>query len=163
MSFTQWLKDRGSWRDIRRKGGSPYLERFFLAKVKGWSAYLHLFHDSDEGPWVHDHPWWNVSIVLAGRYREWYADGTYKDRKAGDIVFRQAQVAHRIEIPEECKGKVWSLFITGKRWREWGFFMPEWTEASKVTVVRGRDFDLKGWLFPKVVWRKHEQGRVAIA
>lgn len=32
---------------------------------------LHIFNRGDESPHLHDHPWWNVSIVLNGEYVEW--------------------------------------------------------------------------------------------
>lgn len=165
--FTSWLKNRGSWRHITRTE-EPYLDRYFLAKGRKGRVYLHNFHDSDtnlntDGSYsVHDHPAWNISIVLAGEYREWYPDGTFKIRKAGDIVFRTAEVAHWIEIPAEQKGKVWSLFIMGETKRQWGFYLKEgWISAEKLGIAtRDVDFRLEGWLFPKVVWLTKQTDKV---
>lgn len=167
-AFAKWMQDRGSFREIRRANGEQYLDRHFILKVKGKSAYLHRFWKSDDASLgVHDHPWTNVTIVLKGEYIEHYYDGTSVRRKAGDIVFREARTAHRIEIEPQWEGKVWSLFLTAKRFRDWGFYTKDgWVEASKLTEV-GRDFYLVGWLFPRVVriqhnsvWRSKDDDRL---
>lgn len=99
-----------------------YLRRWWLIPRNRWAnAYLHRFDDSD-GPDPHDHPWWNVSIILRGRYREHYHDGTYRDRRAGCIVVRHPNVLHRLQV---INGPVWTLFITGPRRRVWGFMTPD--------------------------------------
>ena len=51
---------------------------------------------------MHDHPWVNVSVVLSGRYREHFHDGTSVVRKPGHIVFRGARTLHRIELLSEA-------------------------------------------------------------
>lgn len=95
-----------------------YLHRWHLIPRNRWAnVYLHRFHESD-GPDVHDHPWFNVSIVLRGAYREHSHDGTYRDRGPGAVVFRQARVLRRLEI---LSGPVTTLFLTGPRRRVWGF------------------------------------------
>jgi len=150
--FAKWMETRGSFRSIKREGGKDYLERHFILKIKGRSVYLHRFWDSDPGNDLHDHPWYNISIVLKGEYIEHLQDGSSIRRKAGDICFRTARTAHRIEIEPGWEGKVWTLFLTGKRYRQWGFYTPNgWVEASEITEVKGRDFNLVGWLFPRVI------------
>jgi hypothetical protein len=48
-------------------------------------------------------------------------------RKAGSIVFRRGVSRHRIELPIINGGLsyCWTLFITGPRYREWGFWCPQ--------------------------------------
>ncbi len=111
-----------------------YLSRWFLVKnigrgiyggrlrantikTKFMNIYLHCVHKSDDDRALHDHPWFNISIILKGTYREVYHD-KHKIRKAGDIIFRFPNTAHRLEV---VSGPVWSLFITGPKVREWGF------------------------------------------
>lgn len=99
-------------------GKPPYLRRWWFCRTKLFSAYLHRFGSSDDARAVHDHPAANLSIVLAGRYREHFHDGTYKDRGPGSIVFRQARLLHRLEL---LTPTVTTLFFFGPRTREWGF------------------------------------------
>ena len=68
------------------------------------------------------HPWANTSFVLIGRYREHTPDGTF-ERTAGDIVKREADALHRVELyPGE---QAITLFMTGPTIREWGFACPQ--------------------------------------
>lgn len=104
------------------KGEPDYMRRWWLwPRNRFFNAYLHKLGSSDDARAYHDHPWFNVSIILKGSYREHFHDGTSKVRRAGHIVFRSALTLHRLEIIEP----VLSLFITGPRVREWGFLTPD--------------------------------------
>jgi len=153
--FTSWLKRRGSWRMIQRDG-EDYLERYFLLRLFGHDWYLHSFWKSDPDD-VHDHPYDNTSFILKGGYREYFYDGTFKDRGRWSYIFRQAELAHRIEVAPGSEGKTWTIFHKGKRRREWGFYTSKgWQAAAEYdrepVDVYGRDFVYKGWLFPRIVW-----------
>lgn len=101
----------------------PYLHRWWLIPRNRWfNIYLHHFMRSDDDRALHDHPWWNLSILLKGGYIEHLPDGVKKYRVLGDFVWRRATQAHRIEL---AAGPVWTLFITGRRVREWGFLCPQ--------------------------------------
>lgn len=97
------------------------------------NAYVHRFLRSDEDRALHDHPWSWVTVLLDGSYWEHVpADPDFpagatvrRRREAGDIVVRQdAAYPHRIELDEGRP--VTTLFLTGKKTREWGF----WCGAS---------------------------------
>jgi len=126
---------------INRLLGAPnytvgdYLHRWYLVPRNRFAnAYLHRFSVSD-GQDVHDHPWFNVSIILRGRYREHYHDGTYRNRRPGMVVFRGARLLHRLEVLD---GPVWTLFLTGPRRRDWGFMTREgWVHFESYTGERG--------------------------
>ena len=101
---------------------NPYLKRWWLIpRNRFFNIYLHKFLRSDDDRALHDHPWWNVSYLLAGQYIEHMirAGGVHSAVRyaAGDLRLRGATTAHRIEIDQPC----WSLFITGPVIREWGF------------------------------------------
>ena len=81
------------------------------------NIYLHRFEDSDQ-PVPHDHPYWNVSIILSGRYLEHWHDGESVIRSPGCVVFRSSRTLHWLEI---LGAPVWTLFFHGPRRREWGF------------------------------------------
>jgi len=91
---------------------------------------------SDNDTALHDHPWWNVSLLLKGDYLEHtIKEGGINYKKqycARDLKFRTAKSPHRIEINN---GPSWSLFITGPTIRGWGFHCPKrwvpWKEFVK--------------------------------
>ena len=109
----------------------PYLTRWHLVRKNDWfNVYLHNFARGDADRELHDHPWANVSIVLRGRYLEevpagdWrmYEHGrptTFLVRESGSIVFRRAGQMHRLHVDQP---PCWSLFITGPKVRNWGFY-----------------------------------------
>lgn len=115
------------------KPGSPYMRRWYVIPRNRWfNIYLHNIVRSDDDRALHDHPWWNLSILLKGSYREVTPKGTFL-RGAGSVVFRRATAAHRLEVD----GSTWSLFITGRKVREWGFWCPQgwkiWTSFVDMT------------------------------
>lgn len=134
----------------------PYLRRWWLLP-RNWifNVYLHEFVRSDDDRALHDHMYFNCSILLRGKYFEHtIAAGGVRSkvcRIAGDVVFRSPWRAHRIELFRrwlrvlESNGSTayhavgelpcWSLFITGPRMRSWGFHCPDagWIHWRKFT------------------------------
>lgn len=110
----------------------PYLLRWYVIPRNRWfNIYLHLFLRSDDDRALHSHPWrWNVSVLLSGSYTEVLpADPAVPAgetvsvvREQGDIKFRWGESYHRVEL---TKGAVWTLFLTGRNVREWGFACPK--------------------------------------
>ena len=103
-------------------GDPVYLERWWIVpRNEQQNVYLHRILRDDDDRALHDHPWDNVSYVIAGSYREITPDGTFI-RQPGDVVKRQATDMHRLELidGEPCV----SLFFTGQKVREWGFDCP---------------------------------------
>lgn len=130
-------------------GGSadPYLLRWYVIPRNRWfNIYLHRFLRSDDDRALHDHPWACVSILLENNYIEVLPTkgGTTREviRPAGSIIFRLPSSAHRIHLH---KGPCWTLFITGPKVRDWGFWCPQgwrhWKDftagARGETVGRG--------------------------
>jgi hypothetical protein len=110
-----------------------------------FNCYLHRVYRSDDDTALHDHPWWNFSIVLDGGYwehtilpggvhrKEWFGPGAMQFRGFG-------RNAHRLELaPMHATGEPWNpdtlmpattIFITGPVLRRWGFHHPErWVDA----------------------------------
>lgn len=114
----------------------PYLKRWWIIPRNRWfNIYLHQFFHSDEDRALHDHPWVNCSILLAGSYVEHMRGGRSTIRRPWRPTFRLPGTAHRIEIMD---GKpVWTLFITGPRVREWGFHCPKGWVHWEVFTKRG--------------------------
>jgi hypothetical protein len=125
-----------------------YMQRWFLlgsdADQTRIRIRIHRIMRSDAGRDLHDHPWWYLTIILRGGYWEHthITDAEYCRATArgtlvvtgvtddgfnikkwygrGSILFRRATARHRIEIPEG--GEAWTLFTTGPKQREWGFW-----------------------------------------
>ncbi len=117
--------------------GDDYLRRWWVLPRNPWfNVYLHRINASDDDRALHDHPWWNVSIILRGRYLEVVrrrAGLVARMRNAGSMVFRRGRTAHRLEVQDG--EHAWTLFITGPRIREWGFHCPQgWRHWREFTA-----------------------------
>lgn len=116
----------------------PYLHRWYLIPRNRWlNLYLHHFMRSDDDRAMHDHPWWWMSVILAGPgYYEHTPTGIFW-RKPWRPRFGKATALHRVELShigqpyhpyDWPETPVWTLFLTGPRVREWGFQCPKgWT------------------------------------
>jgi hypothetical protein len=117
----------------------PYLRRWFvIPRNPIFNVYLHQFLRSDDDRALHDHPWANCSVLLRGSYIEHTiaAGGIHKRQclVAGDLRVRwTGRFAHRVELFD---GPCWTLFITGPRYREWGFHCPDegWIHWKRFTA-----------------------------
>jgi hypothetical protein len=126
----------------------PYMLRWHVIRRNRWlNIYLHHFLRSDDDRALHDHPWANVSILLEGAYVEHTIEAggihVHTRRVAGELKFRGAEAAHRIELSD---GPCWTLFLTGRVIRKWGFHCPRgwvpWQEFTNpadggATIGRG--------------------------
>lgn len=105
--------------------GADYLRRWWVIPRNDFAnVYLHEFLASDEDRAMHDHPWRSTSVILFGQYIEHTPEGSFV-RMAGEVVERQADALHRIELianreTGELEPAI-SLFFTGPKAREWGF------------------------------------------
>jgi hypothetical protein len=120
----------------------PYLYRWYVIPRNPWlNIYLHKFLRDDEDRALHDHPWWFVSLILKGGYFEVTPTGTI-ERGWLSLGFRPALWRHRVVLPRaygdnHAVGRMvpaWTLVITGRKVREWGFWCPKgfvvWTEFT---------------------------------
>lgn len=58
-------------------------------------------------------------------------------RPAGTLILRKPTQPHRVVIPGGPQAPVWSLFVTGPRVREWGFWCPRgWRHWRQFTDAR---------------------------
>lgn len=100
----------------------PYLRRWWLIPRNRWfNIYLHEIRKSDDDRALHDHPYYNMSIVLRGGYTEMTPVGSRR-RRAGSVVLRGARALHRLVIEGD---PAWTIFVTGPRIRNWGFACPK--------------------------------------
>lgn len=134
--------------------GSPYLRRFYITprrkdehgeetgKHVGFGVYLHYFYRGDEDRELHNHPWETaLSFILTGGYFE------ERRNKHDEVVLRNIRPLtfnsitcndfHRV-IKKEHAPHVWTIFITGKRIQDWGF----WDRDAK-KYISHEDFVVK--------------------
>ncbi len=135
--------------------GEKYLRRWWvIPRNPVFNIYLHHFQNSDDDRALHDHPWmFNLSWLLRGRYRELVPyepavsmrESLERDgqgnfvmglrRVEGSVKFRWGRSPHRIQLTH---GDCWTLFITGPRIREWGFYCrngwKHWRDFTKNDV-----------------------------
>lgn len=113
-------------RIINSIDGSPYLRRWHIIPRNRWlNIYLHHFVASDDDRALHCHPWASLSFLLKGELWEIYRCSTLvhgRPIRWLRPVVRPATHTHRLVL---APGKeAWTLFITGPRVREWGFYCP---------------------------------------
>jgi len=115
--------------------GEAYLRRWHLwrrAKGVGWSnLYVHEYVGSDLDRALHDHPWASLSLMLTGVLKEIYVRrGKYETRviQPGRLVYRPATFTHRLELVPSSRDIPRTLFLTGPKVRDWGF----WTSRGWV-------------------------------
>lgn len=125
--------------------GNPYLFRWYLVpKNTLANVYLHLQVASDPLRPLHDHPWDNTSTILAGGYEEYIsppdrpqtAYSSPRIRMPGNVIHRPANMPHRLILPADIPYSI-SLFTTGPKVRDWGFWYPDgWRPFEAVTVLK---------------------------
>jgi len=127
----------------------PYLRRHWLIpRNRFFNVYVHEFLRSDDDRALHDHPWlFNASWLIAGSYCEHTirAGGIVEKmvRVAGAWKFRWGPAPHRVELLQDPFAETlhelpcWTVFITGPRVRNWGFYCMErgWIPWQRFTAA----------------------------
>ena len=115
--------------------GEKYLYRWHvIPRNRFFNVYIHKFVGSDDPRTLHDHPWYSVSLLLKGEFVEHSFKGV-RHIPRFIPVFRTAKFAHRLEL---VQGPAWTLFVTGPRIRQWGFFCPKgWKHWSQCADEKG--------------------------
>ena len=132
---------------VIKVNNSPYLRRFYITPRRldedgedsgnflGFGIYLHYFYRGDEDRELHNHPWQTaVSYILCGGYKEERRDNktmsiNLRDINTGTLNFIKHIDFHRVIMNPEHK-HTWSLFFSGKRIQDWGFWDSETREYT---------------------------------
>jgi len=155
--------------DVRIPGDpsiQPYMLRWWkIPRNWAFNIYYHIVKRSDDDTALHDHPWWNFSIVLEGGYYEhlilpggvhkktWYGPGSVRFRPHGGFAHRLeldrkpvatpglSPVAQQVDYEMNRELPVKTIFITGPVLRRWGFHhTDQWVDAYEwddYTAERG--------------------------
>lgn len=127
---------------VYRSDGSVYFTRWRLIQTPFFSIFLHKFLTGDSDPYVHDHPWSFTSFVLRGGYIEARRNNNnhFLDaRQVKHINVMRRDDAHY--IMDLLRVPTWTLVITGRRRRTWGFWVPIKTQYNGVQNQRWIEFD----------------------
>lgn len=147
-----WLLGAGTARDLDQDGQSPNPPANRLTEwLSQWIVIrLHNTLMSDPAPHLHDHPAWNLSIVLKGGYWELLPDrdGLLEPfrhlaifhrelvqhrhlrtaertvamwRGPGCVVYRAATARHRLIL--QAGKPSWSIWMRGRTTQKFGFYV----------------------------------------
>lgn len=143
------IKGRPIWKKkiITSGNDETYLIRYSLPWLtcKWFAVKMHNILLSDDAC-LHDHPWSFISVILRGGYLEHrtidrpsamfdicgvgpetISFKIAKYYRAGYILWRPKNTIHRLQLLE-IDGKIqtaWTLVITFRKVKEWGFFTPK--------------------------------------
>jgi hypothetical protein len=105
-----------------------------------FNIYLHQILRSDDDRALHDHPWASVSFLLKGNLHEIVkveGDDLQILRAPRHFFpyYRSPELAHRLVIfdGQPC----WTLFITGRKARDWGFFCESGWRSHTIFRTKG--------------------------
>jgi hypothetical protein len=136
------------------EGGDTYMVRYVLVGTPWGDVKVHHILRPDQTRDLHDHPWPFLAVILRGGYTEevpWvrpngepmarhYRTGAplslRRTRRPGHAYLARATYTHRIH---ELHGDCWSLVLSGRRCRAWGFWMDGQWVHWKSYVARGTD------------------------
>lgn len=119
-------------REIPHPDGGLYLRRFFITpRWFPWiNVFVHKLYTSDPDRVMHDHPWDFWTFPLSG-YREYVPSfiGTSSHTRINTANrhswhYRRAIYVHRIF--ELFETPTWTIVVTKKARREWGFWVDDY-------------------------------------
>lgn len=121
-----------------------YMERWWLLpenSIVPYTIRVHHFLRADKERDRHNHPWPFRTFIAKGWYDEeaalWRGPGLPREEintrvSAGDTYARSVMDAHR--VVKVSDGGVWTIVITGKKRRPWGFYVgaqcEKWVDAD---------------------------------
>jgi hypothetical protein len=132
-----WIQKHILGRSDIYSGGVLYMRRWRVGPKWFLGLRLHHIVRSDADPELHDHPFSFATLILRGGYTEQLADGTRTRHGPGSVLFRSAEVLHRLDLDKPA----WTVVLRGPIRRSWGFmtrigWMPwqRFVDAKRVFV-----------------------------
>jgi len=96
-----------------------YMIRKTLMSYKKLHVRFHTILSEDKTPFLHNHPFYFISVILKNGYVEEFLDGDkikVKKHSVGSVIFRKPTDFHRIKL---INGVTKTLFITWKTPIKW--------------------------------------------
>lgn len=131
---------------VVRNDRDVYLRRWWvIPRNDDFNIYLHnMLRDDD--PILHDHMYVSHSLCLDGVLREVYQEyppiGSIETRMVGegDVTIRSPGMAHQLIVIVEA----WTIFVTGPRVKQWGFWCPKGFRHWSKYVATNQDPSVRG-------------------
>ncbi len=117
-----------------RPVGTPedrYLSRYRLLTTPWFKVDLNFFHRGDRDKALHSHPFYGLSLILVGGYREERREALpgrapimnrvrVSEYAPGSVSLIRPSTFHRVDLlaPTGC----WTLFVSSRGNGEWGFW-----------------------------------------
>ena len=105
-------------KEIKSKDGVLHFRRWEILKTRWGSIWIHGIYKEDQDPYLHNHPWDFISVVLFGKYLEKTED-KFITQSFGKINVRDGSKYHKIF--KLYTKSVYTLFIVSNVKREWGY------------------------------------------
>lgn len=143
---------------VRGSDAEVYMKRWWLIpRNRLFNVYLHCMLGDDDAV-MHDHMYASLSLVLTRGLGEKYCrdprrefffeqdlgTGNWDRRsywvqsrsfQAGDVIYRSRHFAHQLLV----ESPAWTIFVTGPRLKEWGFWCPRgWKHFKDYVRVTGK-------------------------
>lgn len=106
-----------TWQEKLGLKECPFMERWII-NFYFFSIRLHHWLASDDGRHYHNHPWWFWTWVIVGEYTDYSLNGL-ELMKRWTLKFRLHTHSHTVHIKENT----WTIVLTGKHKRDWGFWV----------------------------------------
>ena len=126
IGFLKKIIPKITWKQAGGLPECPYFYRYII-NFGHFAIRLHNWLGDDDHRAYHDHPYWFLTIVLKGGYTDVspaanpeHTHEIFDKLYAGSIRFREAHYKHSVQgvVPG-----TWTLLITGKPSRRWGFWV----------------------------------------
>lgn len=122
---------------IISKEGVLHFKRFAIIECKYFNIYVHTILQADKDLHLHDHPWSYTSIVLKGELVEQTRGNKFTNLKLFDVIERDAEESHKIF--ELKTPSVTTLFFTGPRKRDWGYWVKgKWINNATYRKIKNK-------------------------
>lgn len=120
--------------DVDSRDGSLYLWRLRVIATPWFGIYLHRIDADDGDRPEHDHPWPFVAVTLSGGYVD-ESEGRAKTRRPLEPHWHDATYRHAVRRLRRTP--TWTLVITGRRVRDWGYHTNKgWMPHKKFNAQR---------------------------
>lgn len=114
-------------KEIISREGVIHFRRWRLLSLPWFSIYIHQIFKEDQDKYLHDHPWDYFNLILKGSYTEEYSFSMKHYTRKLNFLNYSFNDSYRFHKIHSLNSKlVTTLFITGRRKREWGYKIGEY-------------------------------------
>ena len=123
-------------------GPGFYLTRYRLIRTPWFGIYLHRFDGPDPRATLHDHPWTFRAFVLRGGYIERRLDPVNLTVDENHVIkwYNKIRASDAHSIRKLLRVPTWTLMVTGKDVRQWGYLEPVKQDVAASLNIIGREW-----------------------